>query len=189
MIKTVLDVPAARPHVFSVLIDFAKYREWMPGCKSSRITKREGNILEVDLTVASMKTMKMGLRFELAPPKMLNFSMVKGTDIKAYSGSWTLMDSADQTGTVVMGEVEMDAGALVPKFMVTRMAGKAIEETAQALKKRIAAVPFEGAEGEEAPAAAPAQRYLIHVMQTPEGYRTLLKDRVHYHKHFQIPAH
>lgn len=188
MIKTVLDIQATRPHVFSVLIDFARYREWMPGCKSSRITKQEGNILEVDLRVASMKTMNMGLHFEVTPPRMLTFSMVKGTDIKAYSGSWTLLDSADQTGTVVMGEVEMDAGAFVPKFMVTRLATKAIGETAEALKKRIAAVPFEAAEGEEAPPAAPAQRYLIHVMQTPEGYRTMLKDRVHYHKHFQLPA-
>jgi ribosome-associated toxin RatA of RatAB toxin-antitoxin module len=188
MIKIVLDVPATRPHVFSVLIDFGRYREWMPGCKSSKITRQEGNILEVDLKVASMKTMNMGLRFELSPPKMLNFTMVKGTDIKSYSGSWTLMDSADQTGTVVMGEVEMDAGAMVPKFMVTRLATKAIQQTAEALKKRIAVVPFEGEEGKKAPLAAPAQRYLIHVLQTPEGYRTMLKDRVHYHRHLQLPA-
>jgi len=176
MIKAVFNIEAPRHHVFSVLTDFINYKEWLPGCSVSKIVSSSESKVDTEFTIKSIKTMTMGLRFDINPDQLLSFNMIKGTDLNAYSGSWKLLDSADGVGTVVMGEVEMDAGAMVPKFMVSRMAKKAIEETGQALKVRVQKVPLaeapQVAESSEEPRTR--SRRILHVLRIQDGYRVWL---------------
>jgi hypothetical protein len=51
------------------------------------------------------------------------------------------MDSADGGGTVMIAELEIDAGAMAPKFLVDRMVKKALDETGNALKKYVKSMP------------------------------------------------
>lgn len=186
MIKAVLNVEAPREHVFSILTDYPRYKQWLPGCEKSDVVSSSGDTADTDLVINSMKKMKMGLRFEAQPTQSLNFRMTSGKDMKSYVGSYRLMDSADGRGTVVIAEMEIDAGAMVPKFMVDRIAKKSIDETCTALKEYIKKVPFQAGTG--ARPAAPARvaevrshraRRIMQIMKTADGYRIWMMGETH----------
>jgi len=177
MIKAVLNVEAPREHVFAVLTDYSGYKQWLPGCEQSNVVSSSGDTADTDLVINSMKKMKMGLRFEAQPTQSLSFRMTSGKDMKSYLGSYRLMDAADGKGTVVIAEMEIDAGAMVPKFMVDRIAKKSIDDTGQALKAYIKKVPYQAG---TAIAVVPARavelkprraRRIMQVVKTADGYR------------------
>jgi len=180
MIKSVIHIESPREFVFSVFTEYANYRLWLPNCEKSEVVGSRPNSADLDLVVNSMKRMNMVLRFDAVPTQVLNFEMIKGSDMKAYAGSYRLMDSADGRGTVVMAELDIDAGAMAPKFLVDRMAKKAVEETGAALKKYIKTLPppSEKAEASAAqPAAAAAKgatrrrraKKVLEIRRTAEG--------------------
>lgn len=175
MIKAVINVEAARPQVFTILSDYAKYREWLPGCESSTVVAVNGASSDAEIVINSMKKMTLGLRFEAVPDQVLNFKMYSGKDINAYSGSYRLMDSASAQGTVIIAELEIDAGPMAPKFIVDRMAKKAIEDTGAALRKYLETLP---AQARAKPPAGPRTvqakplrtRRLLQVVKTADGH-------------------
>jgi len=156
VIKSVIHIESPRDFVYAVFTEYANYRLWLPNCEKSEVVASRENSADLDLVVNSMKRMNMVLRFEGVPTQVLNFEMVKGSDLKAYEGSYRLMDSADGRGTVVMAELDIDAGAMAPKFLVDRMAKKAVEETGAALKQYIKSLPPPQAKPQAAAAAKAA---------------------------------
>jgi carbon monoxide dehydrogenase subunit G len=177
MIKAVINVEAPRDHVFSILTDYPLYKKWLPGCEQSDLVSTSASTSDTQITINSMKKMTIGLRFEAQPTQSLSFRMTSGKDLKAYAGSYRLMDSADGRGTVVIAEMEIDAGAMVPKFMVDRIAKKSIEDTGNALKQYARALP-QKAGGTAKPAAAAAQegrkrraKRIVRILRTAAGYQ------------------
>ena len=85
------------------------------------------------------------------------------------------MEAANGQGTVVISEINMDAGAMVPKFMADRIMRKALDDMGKALQSRIKSSPAAAA----APgAAAPAikkgrkrSRRILQVSRMPSGTR------------------
>lgn len=139
MIKSVIHIGFPREHVYDVLSNFAAYREWLPGCTRSVIVASEGRMTDVDTTVEGMKNVTMEVRFEEDPGERVRFHMTKGTDLKTYFGEHRLLDAANGNGTVVVTEVEMDAGAMIPKFVWDRLARSVVEEMGAALGERVKA--------------------------------------------------
>ena len=140
MVKSVAQVSNARALVFSILTDYASYPSWVPGCESCTVQSANGNISTIEIVLNSMKKITLGLRFDAAPDQLLKFEMVSGKDVKSYSGSYKLMNATDGSGTVVVTELELDAGPMAPKFMVDRMLKKTLEATGLALGQYAAKV-------------------------------------------------
>jgi hypothetical protein len=176
MIKTVIQVESPRDHVYSVFTNYGKYRDWLPGCEKSEVVSTNGNVSELDIVVNSMKRISMVLRFEAVPTQVLNFKLVKGSDMKGYSGSYRLLDAADGRGTVVMAELDIDAGPLAPKFLVDRMAKKAVDDTGNALRTYIKTLPPPGkpAGGFTTTMSLKVRprraKRVLEVVRTPQGY-------------------
>ena len=174
MIRAVINVDSPLPHVFQVFNDFPRYKDWIPGCERCTVTAQNGSITDTEIVINSMKRIELGLRFESVPPNALHFKMTRGKDIKAYSGTYLLMHATDGNGTVVIAELEIDAGFMVPKFMVDRMSRKMVEETGGALRKHIATLPVPTiAQGpvKKAAAVKPRRaRRILRVAKTPAGY-------------------
>jgi carbon monoxide dehydrogenase subunit G len=174
MIKSVLNVAAPRAQVFQALTDFARYATWVPGCEKCQIVNAKGDVTDIDLVINSIRRLELGLRFEAEPVQSIRFRMTRGKDIKGYSGTYRLMDSADRKGTVVISELEIDGGFLAPKFIVDRVAGKALHDTGEALKKYLGTVEYKAE-----PAAAATQpearrkrnKHIVRVVGTPTGYQ------------------
>ena len=59
MIKAVINVPAPRQMVYSVLTDYAGYRNWVPGCEQCTVLSQSGNSAETQIVVNSMKRIEM----------------------------------------------------------------------------------------------------------------------------------
>jgi ribosome-associated toxin RatA of RatAB toxin-antitoxin module len=197
--KSVFQIDAPKDRLFGIIADFNRWNEWFPDCKQAKIVSDNGNTKQVEITLASMKTITMGLEFDLTPTQLINFRKYSGKDVKEYLGSFRLMNASDGAGTVVMGEMEMDAGSLVPKFMVGKIMEKSLAKTAEALKQRVHTAPptpvFESAEAGSppptegaAPAVAVAQarparrKRMVHVIQSGEGYRVWLMGKTRFYK-------
>ena len=135
MIKAVIHIDAPRPQVYALLTDYPSYREWVPGCEQCNVVSRSGNSSDTQIVISSMKRIELGVRFEGQPGQSLNFRMVNGRDLKAYAGTYRLMDATDGKGTVVIAELEIDVGMMVPKFMVDRMTRKMMDDTGIAMRK------------------------------------------------------
>jgi carbon monoxide dehydrogenase subunit G len=195
--KAVFQIDAPKDRLFGIIADFPRWSEWFPGCKEAKIVNDKGNTKQVELTLASIKTLTMGLEFDLTPTQLINFRKYSGKDVKEYAGSFRLMNASDGAGTVVMGEMEMDAGSLVPKFMVGKIMEKSLGQTAEALKQRVITAPpgpvYEVAEAVAAPAAAgvaaavaqvvPVRRKrMVHVIQSGNGYRVWLMGKTRFYK-------
>ena len=188
--------------LFEIIADFNRWNEWFPSCKEAKIVTEKGSSVQVEITLASVKTITMGLEFDLTPTQLINFRKYSGKDVKEYAGSFRLMNASDGAGTVVMGEMEMDAGSMVPKFMVGKIMEKSLAQTAEALKQRVHTAPVTskyasaeaavaapaGAAPGAAAAGAPAQavpvrrKRMVHVLQSGDGYRVWLMGRTHFYK-------
>jgi carbon monoxide dehydrogenase subunit G len=179
MIKTVINVSAPRQQVFSVLADYPNYMRWVPGCERSSVLSSSGSSSETEIVISSMKRIELNVRFEAQLDQVLSFRMTKGKELKAYSGTYRLMDSTDGNGTVVIAELEIDVGKMVPKFMVDKMARKMVDDTGVALRKYISAMP---AAPVRPPAARPTPghqkrrraRRILRVTRTGDGYNVWL---------------
>jgi carbon monoxide dehydrogenase subunit G len=197
--KAVFQIDAPKDRLFGIIADFPRWNEWFPGCKEAKVVTDKGNTKQVELTLASIKTLTMGLEFDLTPTQLINFRKYSGKDVKEYAGSFRLMNASDGAGTVVMGEMEMDAGSLVPKFMVGKIMEKSLAQTAEALKARVNTAPpgpvYETAEAvaaTAAPGAAAAvatpqvvhvrRKRMVHVIQSGSGYRVWLMGKTHFYK-------
>ena len=202
MTKSVFQIDAPKDRLFGIISDFPRWSEWFPDCKEAKVVSDKGNTKQVEITLASIKTIVMGLEFDLTPTQLINFHKYSGKDVKEYAGSFRLMNASDGAGTVVMGEMEMDAGSLVPKFMVGKIMEKSLAKTAEALKQRVHTAPpgpvFETAESVAAvaaPGAAPGsvapsvaqvvpvrRKRMVHVVQSGNGYRVWLMGKTRFYK-------
>lgn len=195
--KAVFQIDAPRDRLYGILVDFNRWSEWFPDCKEAKIVTDNESNKQVELVLASVKTIALGLEFDLSPTQLISFRKFSGKDIKEYIGSFRLMNASDGAGTVVMGEMEMDAGAMVPKFMVSRMMDKAMQKTAEALKQRVHTAPpgpkFEVPEeaapaspgapaGEGAPAKKGRHKRMLHVLQSGDGYRVWFNGKTFNYK-------
>jgi len=185
MIKAVINVPAPRAAVFQVLSDFPRYKEWVPGCDSCVVNSQSGNTTETTITISSMKRIELGVRFDAQPDSALAFKMIKGKDLKSYSGTYRLMDAADGTGTVVIAELEIDVGMMAPKFMVDKVTRKMMDDTGVAIRSHIQKLGIKAWPAAAKPAAImrPTKthraRRLLRVTKTSTGYSVWLFGEMH----------
>ena len=175
MIRSVINVEAPREHVFRVLTDYSQYKKWLPGCEKCDIAASTGNAVDADIVINGMKKMRMKIRFDAQPSQLLSFKMISSKDLNAYNGCYRFMDAADGKGTVVIAEMEVDAG--VPKFLLDRVVKNTMEETGNALKKFIRSIPIAPvaatatkAAGRPAVSKPRRAKRILQVAKTPAGY-------------------
>jgi carbon monoxide dehydrogenase subunit G len=172
MTRSVIQIDAPRTQVFAVLRDFGRYRAWLPGCDESRVVSTQANTDEVEIALSAPRRMTLRLRFESVPAHSLGFTMTKGDGLKAYRGSYRLIDAADGRGTVVMADLEIDAGAFAPAFLVNKLAAKALADTGAAMRRYLKSLPPTPAGGPSAPAGRTGKaRRILRVIRTQDGYR------------------
>lgn len=173
MTKGVSRIHALPEQVFATLAKYAEYPSWVPGCRRLTVLSSTGNQTDVEIVQVAMKTVTAVLRFQADPPSGLRFEMIKGTDFRSYSGQHRLMVDAEGRGTVVMSEIRMDVGLMMPRFLVDEKIRQFIEEFGKALEKRVAATAFETTTM-PAPARTghrPAARRLLRISRTATGVR------------------
>ena len=179
-----MQVNSSRASVFAILTDFASYPQWVPGCEKCSVLSSAGQISTLEIILNSMKRVTLALRFDAEPDQLLKFELISSKDVKAYAGSYKLMNATDG-GTVVVTELELDAGPLAPKFMVDRMVKSTLEATGEALRKHVKAMPPAAVapSSVEPPAEKKSRRAsrpkcLLRVIKTESGERIWYSGRM-----------
>src|SRR5262245_53521045 len=180
MIKSVLHLAHPRDQVYDVLANFGEYQHWFPGCTRSKVVASDGNRTDIATTVGGMKTVHMEVRFEEEPCERIRFNMTKGKDFKTYAGEHRLLDAANGQGTVIITEVDMDAGALVPRFMLDHVVRRALDEIGQCLDARVkTAFAGEASRSARRAESRKKRRRILQIANTANGTRIWYMGKVY----------
>ncbi len=93
-------LPYSCEQLFDLVAGVEKYPEFLPWCKASRITKRDGKVFYADLIIGyKMVQEKFSSRVTLDRPKHIHVEYLSGP-MKYLSNHWRFIDNNDGTTTI-----------------------------------------------------------------------------------------
>ena len=122
--EIVVDVPVER--FFDLLVDYARYPEFVPGIKACRVrSTRPHKDVEYELDVG-IKRIRYVLRHVEERPSRVSWSLVSGDVMKVSNGSWDLADAGGKTRARYSLEVQIARPPLIPQMVVDKIADEHI---------------------------------------------------------------
>ena len=131
--SVVINAPVER--VFSVIKDYQKYPEFLPEVKSTRLSNRRGDEVDVLYEVDVLKRIRYTLRLKEEPPNRISWTFVEGEVMRDNRGHWLLEDLGGGK-TRATYNIEMKLGPLVPKSIVNVLVDSSLPKMLEAFKKR-----------------------------------------------------
>ena len=121
--------------VFAVIKDYESYPEFLPEVKSTRISNRQGDEVDVHYEVDVLKTIRYTLRLIEEPPSRISWTFVEGELMRDNRGHWLLEDLGGGK-TRATYNIEIKLGPLVPKSIVNVLVDSSLPKMLEAFKKR-----------------------------------------------------
>ena len=129
----VINTPVEK--VFAVIKDYERYPEFLPEVKSTRISNRQGDEVDVHYEVDVLKKIRYTLRLKEEPPSRISWTFVEGELMRDNRGNWLLEDLGGGK-TRATYNIEMKLGPLVPKSIVNVLVDSSLPKMLEAFKKR-----------------------------------------------------
>ena len=129
----VINTPVEK--VFAVIKDYERYPEFLPEVKSTRISNRQGDEVDVQYEVDVLKKIRYTLRLKEEPPNRISWTFVEGELMRDNRGHWLLEDLGGGK-TRATYNIEMKLGPLVPKSIVNVLVDSSLPKMLEAFKKR-----------------------------------------------------
>jgi len=129
----VINTPVEK--VFAVIKDYERYPEFLPEVKSTRISNRQGDEVDVQYEVDVLKKIRYTLRLKEEPPSRISWTFVEGELMRDNRGHWLLEDLGGGK-TRATYNIEMKLGPLVPKSIVNVLVDSSLPKMLEAFKKR-----------------------------------------------------
>lgn len=109
----VIDVPPQAFH--RVVMDYARYPEFLPELKAVRVGPHAGEAVEVTYWLdAKIKVFEFTLRHEALGPSRIEWRLLRGGEfMRKNQGAWTLEEAAGGR-TRATYAIDIDFGPLVP---------------------------------------------------------------------------
>ena len=121
--------------VFAVIKDYERYPEFLPEVKSTRVSNRQGDEVDVQYEVDVLKKIRYTLRLKEEPPNRISWTFVEGELMRDNRGHWLLEDLGGGK-TRATYNIEMKLGPLVPKSIVNVLVDSSLPKMLEAFKKR-----------------------------------------------------
>jgi ribosome-associated toxin RatA of RatAB toxin-antitoxin module len=119
------DVLVACPpeRFFDLVVDFARYPEFVPGVKAARPkAAAPGAPIDVEYEIdLGVKTIRYVLRHVLDRPRRVSWSLESGEWMKVSNGSWDLAPEAGGTRAWYAVQIQIAKPPLVPQAIVDRV--------------------------------------------------------------------
>ena len=131
--SVVINTPVKR--VFAVIKDYESYPEFLPEVKSTRISNRQGDEVDVQYEVDVLKKIRYTLRLKEEPPSRISWTFVEGELMRDNRGHWLLEDLGGGK-TRATYNIEIKLGPLVPKSIVNVLVDSSLPKMLEAFKKR-----------------------------------------------------
>ena len=129
----VINTPVEK--VFAVIKDYERYPEFLPEVKSTRISNRQGDEVDVQYEVDVLKKIRYTLRLKEEPPSRISWTFVEGELMRDNRGHWLLEDLGGGK-TRATYNIEIKLGPLVPKSIVNVLVDSSLPKMLEAFKKR-----------------------------------------------------
>ena len=129
----VINTPVKK--VFAVIKDYESYPEFLPEVKSTRISNRQGDEVDVHYEVNVLKKIRYTLRLKEEPPSRISWTFVEGELMRDNRGHWLLEDLGGGK-TRATYNIEIKLGPLVPKSIVNVLVDSSLPKMLEAFKKR-----------------------------------------------------
>ncbi|MGC3998379.1 MAG: SRPBCC family protein [Anaeromyxobacter sp.] len=133
-------IAAPLEHVFQVIVDYARYPEFVPGIKACRVI-REGPERQVQYDLdLGIKRITYVLRHQEERPHRVTWSLVSGDMMKVSNGSWDLAAEGNATRARYAVEIQVTKPPLVPQSLIDRVSDEmtrvSLPRNLQAFKAR-----------------------------------------------------
>ena len=107
---------------FDVVVDYARYPEFVPGIKACAV-KRNGAEAHVEYELdLGLRRIRYVLRHLEERPRRVTWSLVSGEVLKVSSGSWELTPEGAGTRARYSVDIQLGKLPLVPQTLVEKMA-------------------------------------------------------------------
>ncbi len=135
-------VAAAPSAVYSVVVDFDRYFEWVADLKSIDVLEcdADGRALEVAFRAAAFgRSTKYSLRYDYSrAPDALSWYQSSGDVTRELHGSYSFLSrDAHDTETTVTYELEVELAVPVPQFIQSRATYRIQRQALSELKHRV----------------------------------------------------
>jgi len=141
-------VAATPSRVYSVVVDFDHYREWVTDLKEIDVVERDadGRALEVAFRAAAFgRSTKYTLRYDYSfAPELISWHQTRGDVAESLNGSYRFdpvpagaPDSTSDPATMVTYDLEIALAVPVPQFIQGRAAGRIQRHALSELKRRV----------------------------------------------------
>ena len=136
--EVIIDAPLEK--VFDLVVDYARYPEFVPGIKACRVKSTAPHKdVEYELDVG-IKRIRYVLRHVEERPRRVSWSLVSGDMMKVSNGSWELGDAGGKTRARYSVEVQIARPPLIPRALVDKVADEltrvSLPRTLEAFKAR-----------------------------------------------------
>jgi coenzyme Q-binding protein COQ10 len=117
--EVVIEVP--RQRLWSIIVDYERYPEFVPSMRGCRVLRREGGCVDAEYDLdLGLKRIRYTLRHLEEAPARLTWHLVGGEWMKISNGSWDLADLGGRTRAHYSVEVQITKPPLVPQSLVDR---------------------------------------------------------------------
>jgi coenzyme Q-binding protein COQ10 len=114
-------VNAAIEAFFDVVVDYARYPEFVPGIKACQVREVGGEKhVEYELDLG-LRRIRYVLRHQESRPGRVWWSLVSGEILKVSNGSWELTAEGERTRARYSVDIQVSRPALVPQALMDRM--------------------------------------------------------------------
>jgi len=137
--EIVFDRPAEQ--VFDVLVDYARYPEFVPGIKACRLLPAKGlRHVEYELDLG-LKRIKYVLHHVETRPSRITWSLVSGEMMKVSNGEWLLTAQGGITRARYTVDIQISKPPLIPQSVIDRVSDELtrvqLPKTLEAFKARV----------------------------------------------------
>jgi ribosome-associated toxin RatA of RatAB toxin-antitoxin module len=144
-VKAAILIDSPTPHVWNIMIDCEQAPDFVPGLRSCRVVRHEGSSDIIEHRVKFswyLPTITYRFRAQYRGLQKIEFTRVEG-DLRELEGSWTLKQVDDGRKTIVVYSVYVDAGFLVPQWLVRRILRGNLPDLLLAPRRRVSELSME----------------------------------------------
>jgi coenzyme Q-binding protein COQ10 len=128
-------INAPMEKVFSLIINYEGYKDFIPEVRAVRVLERKENIATVQYEADVVKRIKYTLRHTAQPPSKMTWSLVEGEMMKDNTGGW-LLEPEGEGRTKVTYSVDITLGGFVPKAIVNALVDNSLPKLLENFKAR-----------------------------------------------------
>lgn len=121
--------------VFGVIIDYAKYPDFVDGVDGIEILESDESGARVQYSLNLIKKFTYIIKLTHERPNRVSWSFESGDIFKKNEGSWTLT-KIDDNNTEVCYELDLDVKVFAPKMIVKKLTEKSLPTMLDSYKER-----------------------------------------------------